>query len=95
MSKRAPKARTTDQEKLTNLGHVDVEVSIELGRTRLPINTLLGWVEGSVLELSRTTDQPVDVKVDGEPFAEGEVVAVGEHYGVRILKLVNEDPDND
>ena len=79
----------------TTLGQAMVEIAIELGQTRLPINTLLDWAEGSLLELNSTTDTPLAVKVDGEPFAQGELVSVGEHFGVRILSLVNEDSDKD
>jgi flagellar motor switch protein FliN len=73
------------------IGQIDVEVSIEMGRKRLPIDTLLDWTEGSLLELDRLQDQPVDVFVDGAPFAKGEVVVVGENYGVRVLSLLNDD----
>jgi flagellar motor switch protein FliN/FliY len=80
------KTRTT-----AGIGQIDVEVSIEMGRKRLPINTLLDWTEGSLLELDRLQDQPVDILVDGAPFAKGEVVTVGENYGVRVLSLLNDD----
>ena len=77
------------------LGAVDVEVAIRIGRTRLPIDTLLDWSEGSLLELGVPQDRTVDVLVDGEPFATGEVVTVGENYGVRVLELVNEHTDDE
>lgn len=73
------------------IGRVNVEIAIEMGRKRLPISTLLDWTEGSLLELDRLQDQPVDVFVDGAPFAKGEVVVIGENYGVRVLSLVNDD----
>lgn len=78
---------------LGRLDGVEVEVAIRAGSVRLPIDTLVNWTEGSLLELNVPPDQTVDVLVDGEPFAKGKVVTIGEAYGVRILELLNDGPD--
>lgn len=67
---------------------VDVEVSAEIGARSLPIEQLLALGPGAVVELDRTTDQPVDLKVNGKTFARGEVVVVGEHFGVRVTEIL-------
>ena len=70
------------------IAEVKMDVSIEIGRKRVPIETLLDWREGSLLELNRVCGDPVDVRVNGEPFAKGEVVAIAENFGVRLLEIV-------
>ena len=72
------------------IAEVDMDVSIEIGRKRVPIETLLEWREGSLLELDKISGDAVDVRVNGEPFAKGEVVAINENFGVRLLDLVKE-----
>ncbi len=68
---------------------VGMEITVEMGRVRLPIDTLLGWEEGSILELNKPIDSPVDIKLNGEPFATGEVVGIEENFGARVIRLVN------
>lgn len=72
------------------LADVRVEVTVELGRATLPLRTLLSMTPGSVLELDRTADAPVDVLVNGRLVARGEVVVVEGEIGVRISSLVDE-----
>jgi flagellar motor switch protein FliN/FliY len=64
-----------------------VPVSIELGRTRMSVEEIMGLGKGSVLQLDRLVGQPVDVFVSDTPFATGEVVVIGDKFGVRILRL--------
>lgn len=66
-----------------------VPVSIELGRTRMSVEEIMGLGKGSVLQLDRLVGQPVDVFVSDTPFATGEVVVIGDKFGVRILRLRN------
>jgi len=72
---------------LDRLGSVPVEVSVEIGRIRVPVNVLLDVAEGSVFQLEKHCRDPLDVKVNGEPFAKGEAAVVGEHFAVRLLGL--------
>ncbi|MDP6778808.1 MAG: FliM/FliN family flagellar motor switch protein [Candidatus Latescibacteria bacterium] len=68
---------------------LQVDLSVELGRTRVPIETLLNWREGSLLELHKESGDAADVRVNGEPFAKGEVVAVNENFGVRLVEILH------
>lgn len=70
------------------LADVELQVSVELGRARLPLRDLLSVQPGSVLELDRTPGDPVDVLVNGRLVARGEVVVVDGDFGVRITELV-------
>lgn len=82
-----PKTQNTDP---TNLARqVDVELTVELCRTRMPIQTLLNWSEGSLIELDRVSGEAVEVCIDNRPFALGEVVTIGERFGVRLVEMVD------
>ena len=72
------------------VGHLldmKLSVSIELGRTKEPISTVLEWTEGSLIELSKVSGDAVDVLINGKAFAKGEVVTIAENFGVRITEL--------
>ena len=64
-----------------------LSVSIELGRTKEQISTVLQWTEGSLIELSKVSGDAVDVLINGKAFAKGEVVTIAENFGVRITEL--------
>ena len=66
---------------------VKLSVSIELGRTKEPISTVLEWTEGSLIELSKVSGEAVDVLINGKAFAKGKVVTIAENFGVRITEL--------
>ena len=72
------------------LADVRVEVTVELGRATMPLRSLLSLTAGSVVELDRTADAPVDVLVNGRLVARGEVVVVEGEIGVRISALIDE-----
>jgi len=72
---------------IDGLRDVPVSVSIELGRTRLPLAELLALAPGSLVLLDRAAHEPVDLYVGGRLYARGEVVVVGEKYGLRITSL--------
>jgi flagellar motor switch protein FliN/FliY len=65
-----------------------VPVAIELGRTRMSVQEVLALGRGSVIQLDRLAGEPVDVFVGDRRFAEGEVVVVGEQFGVRITRIL-------
>ena len=64
-------------------------VSIELGRTSMSVQELLRLGRGSVLQLDRLAGEPIDIFVGDRRFAEGEVVVLGEHFGVRITRILS------
>lgn len=69
------------------LADVSLELSVQLGRVRLPLRDLLALTPGSVLELDRTAGEPVDVLVNGRLIARGEVVVVDGDFAVRISEI--------
>ena len=77
-----------DQTNLDLLMDVDLQVSVELGRTQLKFRDVLNLSAGSVVELGRQTSEPVDILVNGSLLATGEVVVVDERFAVRITKLL-------
>lgn len=63
-------------------------VSIELGRTSMTVQEILRLGRGSVIQLERLAGEPIDIFVGDRRFAEGEVVVLGEHFGVRITRVL-------
>ena len=68
---------------------VPVTLSLEVGRTRLPIRSLLQLSQGSVVELERAAGEPLDVYVNGTLVAHGEVVVVNEKFGIRLTDVIS------
>lgn len=64
-------------------------VSIELGRTAMTVQDVLRLGRGSVVQLDRLAGEPIDIFVGDRRFAEGEVVVLGEHFGVRITRILS------
>ena len=75
--------------KLDLLLDVPLEVSVELGRTRLSIQNLLALGPGSVVELDKLAGDPLDILVNGRLVARGEAVVVNDKFGVRITDIVS------
>lgn len=78
-------------ENLRVLENIDVMLSVEVGSTELKIRDLLRLNEGSVIELDRLAGDPLDIMVNGTMIAKGEIVMVGERFGVRFTEIV--DPE--
>jgi flagellar motor switch protein FliN/FliY len=68
---------------------VPVTLSLEVGRTRLPIRSLLQLNQGSVVELERAAGEALDVYVNGTLVAHGQVVVVNEKFGIRLTDVVS------
>jgi len=68
---------------------VPVSLAIEVGRTKLPLNDLLGTREGSVIELDRHLDEPLDILVNGALIAHGIVVLANEKFGLQITDIIS------
>ena len=73
---------------LSMLYDLSMPVAIELGRTRMSVQDILSLGRGSVIQLDRLAGEPIDVFVGDRRFAEGEVVVVGEQFGVRITRIL-------
>ena len=76
---------------LARFGDVSVSLSVELGRTELPLRDVLGLSVGSVVALSRLTDELLDVTANGKVIARGEVVAENGRFALRIVSLVGDE----
>lgn len=76
---------------LRRLSAVPIDLSVEVGRTRLTIGETLELREGSVITLDRMADEPVDVLVNGTPIARGEVVVIDEQFGLRLTHILSEE----
>ena len=75
----------------SRFGDVAVRLSVELGRTEMPLREVLQLGEGSTVALDRLTDELLDVTANGRVIARGEVVAEKGRFGLRIVCLVGED----
>jgi len=84
-----PRQRLSKDEKLDLLVDVPLTVTAELGRTVLSIADILNLDHGSVIELDRAPADPVDLLVNGQIVANGEVVVVDDKFGIRIVNIVN------
>lgn len=84
-------ARTMEesQPNVQMLLDINLNVTIELGRTRLSIRRILELGPGSIIELDRLAGEPVDLLVNDKVVAKGEVVVVDEYFGIRIISLVS------
>ncbi len=79
---------TANRPSLRLLNDVELTLTAEIGRTRLPVRQVLELVPGTVLELDRAAGAPADLMVNGRLVARGEVVVVDEDYGIRITEIV-------
>ncbi len=70
------------------LHDVEMEVTAELGRTRMAVRDLLSLIPGAVIELDRAAGGPADLLVNGRLIARGEVVVIDENFGIRITEIV-------
>ena len=67
---------------------IPVQLTVELGRTRIPIKNILQLAQGSVVELEALAGEPMDVLVNGYLIAQGEVVVVNDRFGIRLTDIV-------
>ncbi len=77
-----------DGSDLERLGQVTLELTVEVGRTRMTLGQALALGPGSVITLDRLADQPVDLLVNGKPVARGEVVVIDDVFGLRLTHIV-------
>jgi len=74
---------------LDALMDVQVMLSVEIGRSKLPIKQLIRLNQGSVIELDREVNEPLDLLVNGTLIARGEVVVVDGQFGLRLIDIVS------
>ena len=79
---------------LMRFGDVSVRLSVELGRTDLPLRDVLSLGQGSVVALNRLTDELLDITANGKVVAQGEVIAQDGKFALRIVNLIGDDPSS-
>ncbi len=70
------------------LKDVPLEVMVEIGSTKLPLEEILNLHANSVIELDRLIDEPVDIKINGKLVAKGKLYMVNDSYGVEITQII-------
>lgn len=81
------KEKNIQQEFLDRLRDVELDVTVRFGQTELPLREVAALGGGSMIELNRTVDEPVELLVNDCPYAIGEVVVVDGYYSVRVTKV--------
>ena len=84
----APTTGSTAGNDINMILDIPVQLTVELGRTRIPIKNILQLAQGSVVELEAMAGEPMDVLVNGYLIAQGEVVVVNEKFGIRLTDIV-------
>lgn len=70
---------------------VPLQVTVELGRVDLPLQQVVQLTDGSVIALDKMAGEPVDLLVNGRRIARGEVVVIGNNFGIKITQIVREE----
>jgi len=83
-----PPASVGQGNDLNMILDIPVQLTVELGRTRIPIKHILQLAQGSVVELEALAGEPMDVLVNGYLIAQGEVVVVNDKFGIRLTDIV-------
>ena len=68
---------------------IPLEITVELGKTKITIGDLLKLSQGSVVELDKLTDEPLEIYVNKKLMAQGEVVVVNEKFGIRLTNIIS------
>lgn len=77
---------------LSRIQNIQIAVTAELGRSTIPIQELMSVSEGSVIQLDREIDNPIELYAQGVPLASGEVVVVDGRFAVQITKVYENNP---
>jgi flagellar motor switch protein FliN/FliY len=85
----APAPSGAGDDNLEFILDIPLEISVELGRTRMVINDLLKLGQGSVIELSKMAGETLDILANQKIIAKGEVVVVKDKYGVRLTEVIS------
>lgn len=79
----------TKDKNLQMIMDIPLKVTVELGRSKMPVSNLLGLASGSVIELAKLAGEPMEVFVNGKMIARGEAVVVNEKFGVRLTDIIS------
>ena len=86
-----PEAGSNPAARLDMIVDIPVQLTVELGRTKIAIRNLLQLAQGSVIELDRLAGEPMDVLVNGCLIAQGELVVVDDKFGIRLTEVIAPD----
>ena len=89
LTEEAKAPRADSRRELDFILDIPLDVSAELGRTRLLINELLQLGQGSVVELNKLAGEPLEVYVNGKMVARGEAVVINEKFGIRLTDIIS------
>lgn len=84
-------SKSTHQKNLDLIMDVPLELSVVLGKTKRTIKDILSLGTGSVVELNKLADEPLEIHVNGKLVAHGEVVVIGENFGIRITQILSRE----
>ena len=83
---------TSQQQNIDLLSNLSVNVSVEIGSTQMKIKDILNSNIGTVIELNKSSGEPVDILANGKLIARGEIVVINEdQFGVKIIEFVNKN----
>ena len=96
INKENDEATSKDGETCTNgtcdmdlILDIPLDVTVELGKVKMPINELLQLGQGSIIELAKQVGEPLDIYVNDKLVAKGEVVILEEKFGIRVADIIN------
>lgn len=82
-----PVKANDNSKNIERLLDVEMNVTVRFGKTEIPLRDAVNFGIGSMIELNRSVDEPVDLLVNNYPFARGEVVVIDGYYGVRVTEI--------
>lgn len=85
----SPTGNPTKDRNLNLIMDIPLKVTVELGRTKMPVSDLLNLTQGSVIELMKLAGEPMEVLVNDKLIARGEAVVVNEKFGVRLTDIIS------
>ncbi len=81
------KSESPYPENVSRILDIELPLTVSFGSASWPLKKILGLTSGAVLELNRSADEPVVLKINNKPFARGEVVVVDGHYGIKVQEI--------
>lgn len=90
LSNEAVVSKEAHEINIDTLMNVPVTLSVEIGKRKMPIQQLISLNKGSMVELDKLVDEPLDLLVNGTLLARGEVVVLGDNFGLRLVDIVSQ-----
>lgn len=84
----SPQPTSETKQDINLILDIPISMSVELGRTKMAIKDLLNLTQGSIIALEGLAGEPLDILINGYLIAQGEIVVVGDNYGVRITDII-------